>query len=95
MRRITHFEIEQEVVWCWSGGRRYRAHWTNAREVMEALHGVELIRIQRNLILRPEAVLGYKPLMGGRIKVRLIDGLELEASRSATPQLRAWLSNKL
>ncbi len=95
MRRITHFEVEQEVVWCWSGGQRYRTHWTNAREVIEALHGVELIKIQRNLLLRPEAVLGYKPLMGGRIKVRLIDNLELEVSRSATPQLRDWLSNKL
>jgi hypothetical protein len=49
------------------------------------------VRIQRHLLLRPEAVLALKPLMGGRASVRVGDGLDLEVSRTATPVLKAIL----
>jgi hypothetical protein len=50
-----------------------------------------LMRIQRHILLRPSAVIGLRSLLGGRCKVRLIEGLELEVSRGATLMLRATL----
>jgi hypothetical protein len=50
-----------------------------------------MIRIQRNLLLRPEAVITYRNLAGGQIKVRLAKGTELVVSRSFTPKRRTCL----
>ena len=51
----------------------------------------DLLRIQRHLLLRPEAVLGLKPLEGGRASARVADGQDLGVSRSATPRLKEML----
>lgn len=91
LKRTTHFEVEAEVVWAWAAGSRHRTAWTTLAEVEAALSGVGLQRIQRHLLLRPEAVLGLRPLEGGRALVRVGDGLDLEVSRSATPALKELL----
>ncbi len=91
LKRTTHFEVEEEVVWAWAGGQRHRTSWTTLAEVEQAFPSAGLLRIQRHLLLRPECVLGLRPLEGGRATVRVGEGLELEVSRTATPKLKEWL----
>ena len=91
LKRTTHFEVEEEVVWAWVAGGRHRTAWTTLAEVETAFPGAGLIRIQRHLLLRTEAVLGLKPLEGGRASVRVADGVDLEVSRSVTPRMKEVL----
>lgn len=91
LKRTTHFEVEEEVVWAWAAASRHRTSWTTLAEVESAFPDARLLRIQRHLLLRPEAVLGVKPLEGGRACVRVAEGVELEVSRSATPKLKELL----
>lgn len=91
LRRVSHFEVEDREVFAWSGGKRYRTDWHSLQEVEEAFPSAGLLRIQRHLLLRPEAVLALKPLLGGRASVRVADGVDLDVSRTATPQLKAIL----
>ena len=91
LRRITHLEIEGDIVWAWSGGQRFRTPWGALSEVESAFPDATLVRIQRHLLLRPEMVLAHRPLPGGRCEVRVGDGLNLEVSRSATPRLSGLL----
>lgn len=91
LRRTTHFEVEDEIVWAWSGATRFRTGWTTLAEVEQAFPAAGLLRIQRHLLLRPEAVLGLRPLEGGRASIRVAEGQELEASRTATPKLKELL----
>ncbi len=93
LRRISHFTIDREVVWAWSAGKQFKTLWTCAREVEESLSGTELVKVQRNVLLRPEAVLGFRPLLGGRLCLRMSDGVEVEVSRNATPLMRERLGN--
>ena len=91
LKRTTHFEVEEEIVWAWAAGSRHRTAWTTLAEVEAAFPLAGLLRIQRHLMLRPEAVLGLKPLEGGRASVRVADGIDLEVSRSATPRIKELL----
>lgn len=91
LKRTTHFEVEEEVVWAWAAGTRHRTSWTTLAEVEAAFPGAGLLRIQRHLLLRPEAVLGLRPLEGGRASVRVAEGLDLEVSRSVTPRIKELL----
>lgn len=95
LKRTSHFEVEEEVVYAWApvGGKstRQRTDWTSLSEVEEAFPAAGLIRIQRHLLLRPEAVLGLRPLEGGRATVRVAEGVDLEVSRSVTPRLKELL----
>ncbi len=91
LKRTTHFEVEEEVVWSWCGGQRHRTSWTTLAEVEQTFPKSGLLRVQRHLLLRPECVLGLRPLEGGRAAVRVSDGLELEVSRTATPRLKELL----
>jgi len=95
LKRTTHFEVEEEVVYAWApvGGKltRQRTDWTSLSEVEEAFAQAGLMRIQRHLLLRPEAVLGLRPLEGGRAAVRVGEGVDLEVSRSVTPRLKELL----
>jgi two-component system LytT family response regulator/two-component system response regulator AlgR len=91
LKRITHFEVENNEVFAWSTGKRLPTEWNALKDVEEALPDSGMVRIQRHLLLRPEAVLALKPLMGGRASVRVGDGLDLEVSRTATPVLKAIL----
>lgn len=95
LKRTTHFEVEDEAVYACasSQGRlqRYRTDWTSLAEVENAFPGAGMLRIQRHLLLRPEAVLGLRPLEGGRASVRVAEGVDLEVSRSVTPRLKELL----
>lgn len=94
LKRITHFDVEDKIVWAWIGAQRYRTTWKTLGEVEEAFPDAGLLRIQRSLLLRPEAVLAHRPLIGGRAKVRVAEGVDLEVSRSAAPLLRERLQLK-
>lgn len=95
LKRTSHFEVEDEVVYAWApvGGKptRHRTDWTSLGEVEAAFPSAGLLRIQRHLLLRPEAILGLRPIEGGRAAVRVAEGLDLEVSRSVTPKLKELL----
>lgn len=91
LRRTSHFEVEDEVVWAWCGGTRFRTGWSTLAEVEQVFPTSGLLRIQRHLLLRPEAVQGLRPLDGGRAIIRIGESLELETSRTATPKLKELL----
>jgi two-component system LytT family response regulator/two-component system response regulator AlgR len=91
LRRVTHFELDDEIVWAWVGGKRFRAPWGSLAEVETAFPDSGMVRIQRHLLLRPQAVLSFRTLWGARGKVRVAEGTELEVSRSAWPKLRQVL----
>ena len=92
LRRVTHFDVADKIVWAWVGSQRHRTAWKTLGEVEEAFPGAGLLRIQRNLLLRPEAVLAHRPLLGGRARVRVAEGVDLEVSRTAAPMLRERLN---
>ncbi len=90
LARTTHFEVEQEVVYAHTG-QRCQTPWKTLAEAEQYLQGAGLLRIHRHLLVRPEAILGVKPLWGGRLLVTLPGGVELETSRGATPRLKERL----
>jgi two-component system LytT family response regulator/two-component system response regulator AlgR len=90
LSRTTHFEVEQEVVYA-HAGQRCPTPWKTLAEAEQYLLGAGLLRIHRHLLVRPEAILGVKPLWGGRLLVTLPGGVELETSRGATPRLKERL----
>ncbi len=90
-KRISHFEVVDNEVFAWSAGKRHPTEWKALKEVEEALPDARMLRIQRHLLLRPEAVLAMKSLWGGRASVRVAEGVDLEVSRSSAPRLRALL----
>ena len=91
LRKVSHFEVEDEIVWAWAGGKRFRSSWTALSDVEAAFPESDLLRIQRHILLRWEAVQGYRSLPGGRWKVRVSEGVEVEVSRTTTPKLRELL----
>ena len=90
LHKTTHFEVENEVVWAHAGGR-FRTTWTSLGSVEAAFPRSGMIRVHRHLLLRPEAVVGLLPAPGGRLRVRLTGGTEIEASRGGAPRLRERL----
>ncbi len=90
-KKVSHFELEDGAVFAWAGGQRFRSPWDSLAEVESTFPAAGMMRIQRNLLVRPEAVIGHRSLPNGRAKVRLADGIELEVSRSMTPRLREIL----
>ncbi|BDU72543.1 LytR/AlgR family response regulator transcription factor [Mesoterricola silvestris] len=91
LKRVSHFEVVTEVAWAWAQGKRYRTSWRSLAEVENAFPGARFIRIQRHILLRPEAVLALRAVFGGRAEVRVGEGLDLEVSRTATPKLKELL----
>lgn len=91
LAKTTHFEVEDQVVFA-HAGQRYRTKWRSLGEVEAFFPDAGLLRIHRHLLIRPEVVLGLRSTGGGaRVMVRLPGGLEVEASRGATPKLKARL----
>lgn len=93
LKRTTHFEVEEESVWAWvqlgpDGHQRFRTLWDTLAQVETRFIHEGLIRIQRHLLLRAQAILGARTLEGGRLSVRVAEGVELEVSRSVTPQIK-------
>ncbi len=91
LKRVAYFEVIDQVVWAWAGGKKFRCTWTSLNDVETAFPGVAFLRIQRNIMLRPEAVLGLRTLPTGRKAVLLPEGVELEASRNAAHYLKEKL----
>lgn len=95
LKRVSHFEVEDEIVFACAPVQgklsRHRTDWTSLSDVEAAFPNAGLVRIQRHLLLRPEAVLGLRSLEGGRAAVRVADGVDLEVSRSVTPKLKELL----
>lgn len=90
LARTTHFEVKDETVWAFAG-ERFKTLWRSLGEVEAHFPDAGLMRIQRHLLLRPESILGLRPASNGRVMVRLNGGVELEASRGATPRLKERL----
>ena len=86
--RTTHFEVEEEVVWAHAAGR-FRTLWSTLAEVEAAFPAAGMLRVHRHLLVRPEAIIGVKPHWGGRLRVTLLGGAELESSRGATTRIKA------
>lgn len=87
-RRVSHFEFLDFTVVAWLGGQKFKAPWDSLGEVETAFPDAGLLRIQRHLLVRPEAILSIRALPGGRAAVRLKEGPEVEVSRSMTPKVR-------
>lgn len=90
-RKITHLELEDGVVWAWAGGTRMRTNWDSLADAEAGLEGTLLVRINRTVAVRPDAVRGLRTLPNGRRLVRLGDGTEVIASRRGTHALQAQL----
>ena len=90
LSRTTHFEVVDEIVWA-HAGEGFRTLWRSLGEVEAQFPEAAMLRIQRHLLLRPEAVVGLRPSLNGRLMVRLQGGAELEASRGAAPLLKERL----
>jgi two-component system LytT family response regulator/two-component system response regulator AlgR len=91
LQRVSHFEVIQDKVWAWVKGTKYRTTWRSLAEVEDAFSQSSLLRIQRHLLLRSEAVLAVKPLFGGRACVRVGGGIDLDVSRDAFRALKEIL----
>ena len=88
LAKTAYFEVEDQVVWAFAG-ERFRTRWKTLGEVEAFFPDGGLLRIHRHLLIRPEAVLGIRSSGGGsRVLVRMPGGVELEASRGATPKLK-------
>ncbi len=92
LKFVTHFEYTEERVWAHSLTKRHETTWATLREVEQAFPAAGMVRIQRNLLLRPEAVIGIKDLIGGRLEVRLAQRTKLIVSRAMAKVLRSRLS---
>jgi len=91
LAKTAFFEVEDQVVWAFAG-ERFRTKWKTLGEVETFFPDTDLIRIQRHLLIRPAAVLGLRSSgNGNRVLVRMVGGVELEASRGATPELKRRL----
>ena len=89
--KTAFFEVEDQVVWAFAG-ERFRTKWKTLGEVEAFFPDADLIRIHRHLLIRPAAVLGLRSSgNGNRVLVRMAGGVELEASRGATPDLKRRL----
>lgn len=91
LAKTAFFEVEDQVVWAFAG-ERFRTKWKTLGEVEAFFPDADLIRIHRHLLIRPAAVLGLRSSgNGNRVLVRMLGGVELEASRGATPELKRRL----
>jgi two-component system LytT family response regulator/two-component system response regulator AlgR len=91
LKRTSHFQFEQDAVWAYQNGERFRTTWKALTEVESAFPPETLVRGHRHLLIRPEAVVGVKAGDFGRLWVRLPGGITLEVSRGAAPKLKERL----
>ena len=92
LARTTHFLFEDDAVWSFVNGERFRTTWKALTEVEAAFPS--LVRGHRHLLVRPEAVVGVKAGEFGRLVVRLQGGSTVEVSRGAAPGLKERLGLK-
>lgn len=89
---VTHFEVRDFKVIAWRGRESFETSWKSLAEVERVYPRAGLVRIQRNLLLRPQAVIGYRERALRCLLVRVADGVELPVSRSASKELRGRLA---
>ena len=91
--KISHFVVEDNLVFAVPPtGERLPTQWKALVEVEDLFSG--LLRIHRHLLVRKDAILGFRVLEDGRLLLRLHGGIELESSRPAAPRIRAELGLK-
>ena len=88
---ITHFELENDHVIACRGRNRHKTRWSALSEVEQAFPDEGLIRIQRHQLLRPSMAIGIRPMAVGRIRVMVVQGVELPVSRAMTPRVKEIL----
>lgn len=91
LARTSHFLVEDEIVWAFVAGEKHRTPWKSLTEAEASFPEGVLVKGHRNMLLRPEAVVGVKAGEYGRLQVRLQGGLSVEVSRGAAPGLKARL----
>ena len=91
LEMLTHFEVENFKVTAFRGRERFPTTWKTLLDVERAFPGTVFVRIQRNILVRPEAILGFKERSLRRLRVRVAEGVELDVSRAASKELRARL----
>jgi two-component system LytT family response regulator/two-component system response regulator AlgR len=89
LARTSHFAFEEDAVWAYVNGERFRTTWKSLTEVEAAFPA--LVRGHRHLLIRPEAVVGVKAGEFGRLIVRMQGGNSVEVSRGAAPALKGRL----
>lgn len=89
--RTTHFEVRGGAVWAWVAGQRHATFWHSLGEVQQVLGQVQLVRIQRRVLLCPHAIQEFKPIFGGWARVTVAGGMTLTASRQASRRLKFLL----
>jgi DNA-binding LytR/AlgR family response regulator len=88
LRKTTHFIVEDEIVFAFVAGRRFRTAWGSLAEVESTFPKSRMLRIQRHVLVRPETVIGLRNTLGGGGVARLNDGSELDVSRRAKQTLK-------
>lgn len=89
--RTSHFVFEEDAVWSYVNGERFRTTWKSLTEVEAAFPAQALVRGHRHLLVRPEAIVGFKAGDFGRMLVRLPGNVTVEVSRGAAPKLKERL----
>ena len=96
--KISHFELDENkhgVVYACRGKERFRlAEWQCLNQILEAFASAQLLRIQRHILIKPEAITGYMKLGGGRMKITITGGVEFNVSRNATSLLAKRLNKE-
>lgn len=91
LARTSHFLVEDEIVWAFVAGERMRTPWKSLTEAEASFPEGVLVRGHRNMLVRPEAIVGVRPGEYGRLVARLQGGLTVEVSRGAAPAVKARL----
>jgi DNA-binding LytR/AlgR family response regulator len=91
LKKISHFEVEDEVVYAHAAEQRLRTPWTALTEVEQAHPCEPFLRIQRHILLRLEAVLGLRDSWNRKGLVKVLGGAELEVTRAAFVSLKDHL----
>lgn len=86
--KVSHFELVESQVWACASASRFQTRWRSLHQVERALPEV---RLNRTLLVRPEAVRGLRTLRFGRRMILLADGREYAASRRGTLELNQTL----
>ena len=89
--RTTHFQAQKGIIWAWVDGRRYATPWAGLEAVEHALPQVLFVRIRSDTLLLPQAVLEFRPLLGGRARVSVAGEVKLTASRGGAKRLKFFL----
>lgn len=92
LEMVTHFEVKDFKVTAFRGKESFPTAWKTLLEVEKAFPGSGLLRIQRNILLRPEAIVGFKEHAFRQLQVRVAEGVELKVSRAASKELRDRLA---